>query len=337
MPRTRIRSPITPSLFSTIMGYDVSLFLTAAGIDMTTVIKTEALTKHYGTVVGVQELDMEVKEGEIFGFLGPNGAGKTTTIRLFTGFLRPTSGRALMLGMDCWRDTTQVKARIGFLPEGPNLYVNLTGLEFLDYMSRLQNGREPLLRRSLCDELELSQRDLIRKIKGYSRGMRQKLAIIQALQHDPELLIMDEPTEGLDPLMQQAFFQLLLDFQSRGRTIFMSSHILPEVERLCHRVGIIRQGSLVAVEEVEELEEMRKRKLRQMEVTLAQDVPHDGLQLPEVVSIQREGRRLRLMVRGDINPILRELAKLDLEDLVFEQPNLEDIFLDFYRPENESE
>ena len=299
---------------------------------MTAAIKTEGLTKFYGKVLGIQGLDLEVAEGEIFGFLGPNGSGKTTTIRILTGFLRATDGRAQVLGLDCWRDTIRIKARTGFLPDSPNIYGGLTGLELLDYLSRLQYGSRPVLRQELCDHLELSQEDLARKVKGYSRGMRQKLAIIQALQHDPELLLMDEPTEGLDPLMQQAFFEVLFDFQARGRTIFFSSHILPEVERLCSRVGIIRQGSLVAVEEVREL---RKRKLRQMELVLATETSDNFQNWPGVVSVERDGRRVRLLVRGEVTPLLREVAKLDLEDMAFEQPDLEDIFLSYYRTEAE--
>ena len=163
--------------------------------------------------------------------------------------------------------------------------------------------------------------------------MQKKIAIVQAAEHDPDLLIMDEPTEALDPLVQQALFEFLLEFQSRGRTIFFSSHNLPEVERLCSRVGIIRRGTLVAVEEVQEL---RKRKLRQLEVVLARDSIEDVPDLPGVVSSEREGRRLRFLVKGDINQVVRELAKLELEDLVFEQPHLDDIFLDYYRADHDS-
>ena len=301
---------------------------------MTAVIEIAGLTKYYGDVLAVLGLDLEVMEGEIFGFLGPNGAGKTTTIRILTGFLSPTSGRARVFGLDCWDDTIGVKRRIGFLPDAPNLYRNLTGLELLDYLLRLQKVAQPVLRQSLCDRLELSQTDLRRKIKGYSHGMHQKLAIVQAVQHDPELLIMDEPTDALDPLVQQSLFEFLMDFQSHGRTVFFSSHNLAEVERLCSRVAIIRGGTLVAVEEVQEL---RKSKLRQMEVTLANDIPDGVLTLPGVTSLQRDGRRLRFMVKGDINPVLRELARLDVEDMVFEQAHLEDVFFDYYRAAQESD
>ena len=300
---------------------------------MTTVIETAGLTKYYGSHLAVDGLDLNVAEGEIFGFLGPNGAGKTTTIRILMGFLKATAGHSSVFGLDCWNDTIQIKGRIGFLPDAPSLYSNLSGLEFLDYLSRLMRNARPVRRQSLCDLLELSQADLRRKIKGYSHGMQKKIAIVQAAEHDPDLLIMDEPTEALDPLIQQALFEFLLEFQSRGRTIFFSSHNLPEVERLCSRVGIIRRGTLVAVEEVQEL---RKRKLRQLEVVLARDSIEDVPDLPGVVSSEKKGRRLRFLVRGEINPVVRELAKLELEDLVFEQPHLDDIFLDYYRADHDS-
>ena len=266
--------------------------------------------------------------GEIFGYLGPNGAGKTTTIRILTGFLRPTRGVAQVRGLDCWKETVEVKANIGFLPDSPSLYEHLTGLEFLDYMSRLQNGGRPGMRGQLCDRLEHSQADLRRKIKGYSHGMRKKLAIIQALEHDPGVLIMDEPTDGLDPLIQQGFFELLAELKSRGRTVFFSSHNLSEVERLCDRVAIIRRGQLVTVEAVQAL---RARKLRQMEVVLVRDPPADVLRLPGVLGLETEGRRLKFLVQGDVNPVLRELAKLEVEDMVLERASLEDVFMDYYR------
>ncbi len=299
----------------------------------TAVISTEGLTKYYGRHLGIEALDLEVSAGEIFGYLGPNGAGKTTTIRILTGFLRATSGAARVHGLDCWKDTVRVKARVGFLPDSPSLYEQLTGLEFLDYMSRLQNGGRAGLRDELCDRLEHSQADLRRKIKGYSHGMRKKLAIIQATEHDPEVLIMDEPTDALDPLIQQRLFDLLTELRSRGRTVFFSSHNLAEVERLCDRVAIVRAGRLVTVETVSAL---RARKTRQMDVVLAEDPPADALRLPGVLSLERQGRHLRFLVQGDINPVLRELAKLEVEDIVFEHASLEDVFLDYYRT-NEAE
>ena len=237
-----------------------------------------------------------------------------------------------MFGLDSWADSIQIKERIGFLPDAPRLYDGFSGREFLDYMTSLQNTGHAVLRQELCDGLELDSGTLQRKIKGYSHGMRQKLAIVQSMQHDPEMVIMDEPTDGLDPLVQHSLFELLSKFKSRGRTVFLSSHNLPEVERLCDRVGIIRDGTLVAVEAVSEL---RSRKLRQLEVVLAGEPPDGDLVLPGVVSLQREGRRMRFVVRGDINPLVRELARLDLEDLVLEPPHLEDIFMEYYRPDSD--
>ncbi len=297
------------------------------GASLTAVIQTQNLTKQFGEIRAVDDVNLAIEEGEVFGFLGPNGAGKTTTIRVLTGFLKATSGSATVFGLDCWNESVQVKTRLGFLPDSSALYQNLQGAELLDYLGRLQNGDNPALRSELCERLELSQRDLGRPIRGYSRGMRQKVAIVQAFQHDPDVLILDEPTEGLDPLMQRAVIQLVLDFKARGRTIFMSSHILPEVERLCQRVAIIRRGEIVALSEVEQL---RQETVRRMEVVLAEEAPAPNLDVPGVLSVEREGRTLRLMVRGDINPVLRELAGVEIEDMVFERARLEDIFMGYY-------
>jgi ABC-2 type transport system ATP-binding protein len=290
-------------------------------------LRVQGLTKLYHNVVGVKDLELAIHEGEIFGFLGPNGSGKTTTIRLLTGFLRPTRGSATILGMDVWRDSHRLKRELGFLPDVPSMYENLRGTELLDFLAHLQR-KEPLLRHRLCDELNLRQQDLARPVREFSRGMKQKLALVQALQHDPAFIVLDEPTEGLDPLVQQSLFHILQDFQRRRRTIFMSSHILPEVERLCQRVGIIRQGVLVAVEEVEEL---RRRSIRYMEVEMKAEGAVIAPSLPGVVSVEQKGRRLRIGVRGNVIHLLRELDRLGMEDLVYEQAHLEDIFLSYYR------
>ncbi|MBI4233671.1 MAG: ABC transporter ATP-binding protein [Chloroflexi bacterium] len=294
---------------------------------MQVAIETRGLTKLYGKVVGVQEVNLEVQEGETFGFLGPNGAGKSTCIRLLCGFLRPTQGHSSVFGWDTWREGTRLRRELGFLPDFPALYENLTGRELLEYLGRLQ-AKPPLLQGQLLERLELGQEALHRPVKGYSRGMRQKLALVQALQHDPALLILDEPTEGLDPLMQQALFRILRDFQARGKTIFMSSHILSEVERLCHRAAMIRSGRIVGVERVDAL---RQHRVRVMEVTLMRDDLPLALDLPCVLSAERDGHTLRLRVRGDIQPLLQALATMPVKDLVYEQAHLEDIFLELYR------
>src|SRR3954470_4460105 len=244
---------------------------------MTFAIETAGLAKHYGqtpgaiaslrarlgmpphaTVRALEALDIAVREGEVFGFLGPNGAGKSTTIRLLLGFLHPTAGSARVLGLDAVRDTVAIRRRLGYLPSGIALYDTLTGAQLLDYLAAL-SGRPPVRRRQLCDGLELSAATLKRPVRDYSRGMRQKIGIVQALQHDPELAILDEPTEGLDPLMQRAFYEILDVLKAEGRTIFFSSHVLSEVERVCDRVAIIRRGQLIATEAVPALLARRKR------------------------------------------------------------------------------
>src|SRR5690348_9956363 len=249
------------------------------------VLTTTALTKRYGhhelpihrpgapglaDVLALDDLTIGVREGEIFGFLGPNGAGKSTMIRLLLGYLHPTSGSATVFGRDIVRDSVEIRRRVGYLPGGIALYDSLTGERLLDYLGAL-TGRPPTRRPELLDRLELSPRTLRRPVRDYSRGMRQKIGIIQALQHDPELAILDEPTEGLDPLMQRAFYEILEGLRAAGRTIFFSSHILSEVERVCDRVAIVRRGRLVALEDVGRLLERRKRNV---EIRLADgDLP----------------------------------------------------------------
>lgn len=299
-------------------------------------IATKGLTKYYGRVAGILGLDLEVRPGELFGFLGPNGAGKSTTIQLLMGFLRPTVGSARVLGSDPWAEGTRVRSEIGFVPDAPALYENLTGKQVLDYLGGLQ-GKPAIKRNAVLERLQLPERDLARPVRGYSRGMRQKLALAQALQHDPQLLILDEPTEGLDPLMQQALFSLLRDLKANGRTIFMSSHILTDVERLCDRVGIVREGRLVALEGVETL---RRKQVRHMQVTLAPmafeqgpTAPDPFAGVPGVLSAERNGAAWHLKMQGEVRPILQVLAGLPVEDLVYEPAHLEDAFLEFYEGE----
>jgi ABC-2 type transport system ATP-binding protein len=237
-------------------------------------LSTTALTKRYGhhelpperiarrlrgeprtDVLALDDLSIAVREGEIFGFLGPNGAGKSTTIRLLLGFLHPSAGSGQVLGLDIVRDSVAIRGRVGYLPGGIALNDTLSGERLLDYLGDL-TGRPAVRRAELLDRLELSARTLQRPVRDYSRGMRQKIGIIQALQHDPELAILDEPTEGLDPLMQRAFYAILDDLRDAGRTIFFSSHVLSEVERVCDRVAIVRRGRLVALQEVASLLEV---------------------------------------------------------------------------------
>ena len=288
-------------------------------------IETVGLTKHYGPVRALESLDLAVREGEIFGFLGPNGSGKSTTIRLLLGFLHPTSGRGRMLGLDIVNDSVAIRRRIGYLPSGIALYDTLTGEEILDHLARL-SGRPAVRREELCQRLELSARTLKRLVRDYSRGMRQKIGIVQALQHDPELAILDEPTEGLDPLMQRAFYQILDTLKLAGRTIFFSSHVLSEVERVCDRVAIVRQGRLVAMEETAAL---LARRQRNIQLRFSGRPPQlDGV--PGVSQVERADGLLTCRVEGSIRPFLTAIGDAAVVDLTIEPARLEEAFLELY-------
>jgi ABC-2 type transport system ATP-binding protein len=289
-------------------------------------IETTRLTKHYGhRIRALESLDLVVRQGEVFGFLGPNGAGKSTTIRLLLGFLHPTSGSGRVLGLDIVRDSVAIRRRIGYLPGGIALYDTPSGERLLDYLAEL-TGRPPVRRRELCDRLELSSSTLQRLVRDYSRGMRQKIGVIQALQHDPELAILDEPTEGLDPLMQQAFYGILADLRAEGRTNFFSSHILSEVERVCDRVGIIRHGNLMAVHEVRELLARRRRKVS---IQWRGAAP-DATTIPGLADVTVDGDRLFATLHGDVSEFVRAVASPSLRDLTIEPASLEEAFLEYY-------
>jgi ABC-2 type transport system ATP-binding protein len=307
------------------------------------VIETQSLTKHYGggrfpprrrheTVRALHELTVSVNEGEIFGFLGPNGAGKTTTIRLLLGLLHPTSGNARVLGHDIVRDSLAIRAATGYLPGGIALYDTMTGVQMLDYLGRLY-GRPTPQRTQLADRLEMSARTLKRPVRDYSRGMRQKIGIIQALQHDPELAILDEPTEGLDPLMQRAFYELLDERRKAGRTCFFSSHVLSEVERLCDRVAIIRAGEMVALSNVTDLLAQRKR---HVEMRFDGEPPTlDGV--AGVSDVVVRPRHLACELEGDVRPFLGAIQGAAITDLTIEPARLEEAFLEYYADEEAAE
>jgi ABC-2 type transport system ATP-binding protein len=277
----------------------------------------------------LDDLTVAVREGEIFGFLGPNGAGKSTAIRLLLGFLHPTAGSATVYGRDIVRDSVEIRRRVGYLPGGIALYDTLTGEALLDYLGGL-TGRPPVRRTELCDRLELSAATLRRPVRDYSRGMRQKVGIVQALQHDPELAILDEPTEGLDPLMQRAFYTILDDLRAAGRTIFFSSHVLSEVERVCDRVAIIRRGRLVALEDVDALLAHRQRNV---EMRLAPGTPApvlDGVAGVSSVTVAADGR-LACRLEGDVGPFLAAIRSATIVDLTIEPAHLEEAFLELYQ------
>ena len=289
------------------------------------VISTHALTKHYGPVHALTDLSLDVRQGEIFGFLGPNGAGKSTMIRTLLGYLHATSGSATVLGLDVATQSVEIRRRTGYLPGGIALYDSLSGERLLDYLAELQ-GREPHRRAELCDRLELSGTVLKRRVRDYSRGMRQKIGVVQALQHDPELAVLDEPTEGLDPLMQHAFYRLLDDLRSEGRTVFFSSHVLSEVERLCDRVAIIRAGRLMALHEVADLLERRRRRV----MLRWRGAAPDPSTLHGLENVQVDGSRIIGSLTGDIAAFVRSIASPNLEDLTIEPASLEEAFLEYY-------
>ncbi|MBI2874795.1 MAG: ABC transporter ATP-binding protein [Firmicutes bacterium] len=290
------------------------------------VIRTHKLTKWYGKHRGVIELDLEVRQGEVLGYLGPNGAGKTTTIRLLLDFLRPTAGRAEVFGLDPRRDSIEIRRRTGYLPGELALYGNLTGQEFLRYAARLRGGVDWDFTHGWAERLKA---DLSRPIRTLSHGNKQKIGLIQAFMHRPSLLILDEPSSGLDPLIQHEFYRMVAEAKAEGRTVLLSSHNLPEVERVCDRVGIIRDGRLLTVEGVASLKE---RSLRRLEIHFA-SAPNSGV-LAGVSGVQdvevADGGILRCTVRGSLDPLVKALARFEVINLVSHEPTLEEVFMAYY-------
>ncbi len=292
---------------------------------MTAIIKTEKLTKSYGSHRGIIEVDLEVQEGEAFGFLGPNGAGKTTTIRTLLDHLRPTSGRALVFGIDTTVDPVAIHRRIGYLPGEFTLYDRLTGGDTIAYFANLRGGVDPLYQSDLIARLDV---DPSRRFKEYSKGNKQKIGLIIALQHKPDLLLLDEPTSGLDPLVQQTFYEVIRETKAEGRTVFLSSHILSEVERTCDRVAIIRDGRLVRVGRTDELRDLAHH---QVELVFSGTVPMAEFSaLPGVSEIVADDHTLRMRVSGSMAPIVQAAARHDLLDFVSREPSLEETFLAEY-------
>ena len=289
------------------------------------VITTSALTKSYGRSRGIVDVTMTIQAGEVFGFLGPNGAGKTTTIRTLLDLIRPTAGSATVLGLDPHRDSVEVHRHVGYLPGEFALYEHLTGTGYLAYFAALRGGVD----QDLVDQLaERLQSDLDAKIGSLSHGNRQKLGLIQAFMHRPPLLILDEPTQGLDPIVQQTFHELLLEASEAGQTVFLSSHDLPEVERVCDRVGIIREGHVIAVEDVGEL---KARAIREIELHFGAPVPADAFSgLPGVHDVEAHGDVIRCSISGSMDALVKAAARFEVIDVASHEPSLEDIFLTFY-------
>ncbi len=289
------------------------------------VIETEKLTKFYGPHRGIVEVDLAVEAGEIYGFLGPNGAGKTTTIRLLLDLLRPTSGRALVFGIETTRDPVAIHRRIGYLPGEFALFDRLTGAQTIEYFGNLRGGVDPRYQADLVARFDL---DPSRRFREYSKGNKQKVGLVIALQHRPDLLVLDEPTSGLDPLVQQTFFELLREVVAEGRTAFLSSHILGEVEKTCDRVAIIRDGRLVAVDRVAALRDLAHHVVAlRFESLVPASVFSD---LPGVTDVTVIDGGLQMRVTGSMAPIVEAAAGRGLIDLETREPSLEQTFLAQY-------
>jgi ABC-type multidrug transport system ATPase subunit len=289
------------------------------------IIETERLTKSYGEHRGIIDLDLEVGQGEVFGFLGPNGAGKTTTMRVLLDLIRPTSGEARVFGIETTADPVAIHRRTGYLPGEFDLYDRLTGAQTIAYFGNLRGGVDKAYVAELVERLEL---DPSRRFKEYSKGNKQKVGLIVALQHRPDLLILDEPTAGLDPLMQQTFFALVEEARRDGRTVFLSSHIIDEVDRTCDRVAIIREGRLVQVDRIEAIRELA---FHHVELTFGSPVdPALFERLPGVSDVAARGDVVSMRVSGPIGAVVTIAAQHGIVDVVSREPNLEDVFLAQY-------
>jgi ABC-2 type transport system ATP-binding protein len=290
------------------------------------VIVAEGLTKSYGSARGVTDLSFSVNAGEVFGYLGPNGAGKSTTIRTMLDFQRPTSGRIMVFGVEARADPAAVHARVGYVPGEFGLYERMQVRDYLDAYAAFRRGAGHARIGPLAERLRL---DLDRTIHELSHGNKQKIGLVQAFMHEPDLLVLDEPTQGLDPLVQQTFYELLDEARARGGTVFLSSHILPEVERTCDRVGIIRDGTLLSVDDIGDL---KAKALRTIVFHFAAPTPAAAFaHLPSVVSAEGHGDAVTLTVQGELDEIVKAAAQHTVVNVETREPSLEEIFLRAYR------
>jgi ABC-2 type transport system ATP-binding protein len=297
-------------------------------------IQTSKLSKDYGLGHGLFDLDLTVAHGEVFGFLGPNGAGKSTTIRCLMGMIRPTLGSAHILGLDCLRDSVEVKRKVGYMPGDMPQFGSLRGREVVAYLGGMRGTIDPGVVRKIAERFDL---DLGRRFREYSSGNKKKLGIVLAFMHRPELLILDEPTGGLDPLNQQEFYRLVNETRDAGATIFLSSHILSEVEHVCDRVGIIRSGRLVKVAGLDEIHNIRVHRV-ELEFAPGTDVPEAAVRSAAgVEDVVVESNKVTCTVKGTFDPLLRALQGATVTNLVSHEPSLEELFLTYYRPDAPSE
>ncbi len=285
-------------------------------------IQTRQLTKYYGKTRGIEDLNLEVEEGDIFGFIGPNGAGKSTTIRTLINLIFPTGGSAQVLGLDIIKDSREIRKNIGYIPAEVNYYGDMSVLNLLNYSASFYKECCSARIQALVERFELNPN---KRIVELSYGNKKKVAIVQALLHSPRLLIFDEPTSGLDPLMQNIFFEVLREENQRA-TIFLSSHVLSEVQRFCHTIAIIKQGKILKVEEIEQL---RKEQFKIVTVEFEQE-DEPAFDMPGIIALDRSARQHKFMFKGNLKELLNVLSHSDVENLLIEEPSLEDIFMHYY-------
>ena len=294
---------------------------------MTSIIEVEKLTKSYGRRRGIADVSFEVSEGEVFGFLGPNGAGKTTTIRILMALIRADSGTARITGLDCWDRSVDIKRLVGYVPGEPSLDGNLTGGQILEYFAHLRGGVDQRYLKQLVERFDL---DTGRKFRQYSTGNKRKVVLIQAFMHKPRVIILDEPTSGLDPLNQQEFDGMVREAREEGCTVFLSSHVLSEVEKTCTRVAIIREGGIVKIGGVHDLKDIKRYEIT---ISFAQPVPLEAFaQLEGVTDVERlnDGRAVRLAMQGSADAVVKAAAHYPVISLTSYEPSLEDVFLRYY-------
>lgn len=287
------------------------------------IITVDDLTKYYGKSRGIVDVSFNVEEGEIFGFIGPNGAGKSTTIRLLLSLIYPSSGTATVFGKDVTREGTEIRKNIGYLPSEVFYYEGMRVIDLLKYSASFYDGDHTKRLHELAEYMEL---DLKRRIENLSYGNKKKVGIVQGLLHSPKLLFLDEPTSGLDPLMQRKFFDLVKRENERGVTVFFSSHILGEVQRMCDRVGIIREGSIVEISDIRTLQKDNYKKIR----LVGDGLNSETFNLPGVTNTQTENGTLSFLFKGDINIILQKISSIKISDATIEEPTLEEIFMHYY-------
>src|SRR5579863_3607080 len=297
---------------------------------MATIIQTNHLTKSYGRSRGIVEVNFAIQEGEVFGFLGPNGAGKTTTMRVLMGLLRPSNGSGTIGGRDCWKESTEIKKQVGYLPGEFTFDPGLRGAQIIEYLGHLRGGVDQAYVRSLIERLGF---DPSKKFREYSHGNKQKLGLVQAFMHKPRVLILDEPTSGLDPLNQQEFYKMVAEVHAEGRTVILSSHILPEVEHTCDRVAIIREGRLVKIDHVSSLKNLRQH---DVEITFASSASVEWFKnVAGIVKVApgADERTLQLNVQGELTETIQIASQHGATNIVTHEPSLEEVFLHFYEPE----